>query len=475
VNQTGPKNKKIHVVKRAAIFLGVFTLSLLLRSRATREIGPYDDAYHWKRIAYSASHFPHVLAFDSDRDAWCPWPPLYDLGMSLAGTKHLIWVPPVAFSLLAATLAITCGWIAGLGVALAPYLIDVSSVARIDHHWLEPALVVAILFARKRPMLLAIAMTCALFVQPALIIACGLVFFVADREAARSFAFAAAAVVVYRLTNAYPDNGWFLGWPHAALLTAAAIALLLKPKWYAIPIGAAIALPWLPQILEGMLFIRGDRWFRSIVEFQPLFHDPSKIGTDIANIGGGVIALLLCVGRASARPVGLKPDPRPITLFAIAYLLLAISSQRFLVPAIPLFAIAGQMASVDRKWIAAALTLLPALCYDVHEIAPHPLFERPLPSARGEGPRSGGEGAVAIAREIAKLPPGRVLAPWYMGHAIDVFGHHAVVIDNFGTMPDATRFELATEALENPRIIRAYCKLNHVRYVVMNGEIWPMK
>ena len=53
-----------------------------------------------------------------------------------------------------------------------------------------------------------------------------------------------------------------------------------------------------------------------------------------------------------------------------------------------------------------------------------------------------------------------------MGHAIDVFGHHAVVIDNFGTMPDPVRFELANEALANPRIVRAYCKLNHVRYVI---------
>ena len=431
-------------MKRAAIFLAVFTISLVLRSRATHEIGPYDDAYHWKRIEYSASHFPRVLAFDSDRDAWCPWPPLYDLTMAAVGRtiglERVIWIPPIAFSLFAATLAITVGWIAGLGVALAPYLIDVSSVARIDHHWIEPMFVVAILFARKRPLLLAIAMTSALFVQPALIIACGLLFFVCDRSAARSFAFAAAAVIIYRLSAAYPNNGWFLGWPHAALLTAAAVALLLKPKWYAIPIGAAITLPWLPQILEGMLFIRGDRWFRSIVEFQPLFHHASSIGTDLANIGGGVIALLLFK----------RQRDRAVTLFAIVYLLLAISSQRFLVPGIPAFALAGQSAG--------PLTLLPAICYDV---ATPPRAEEPQ--------------RFAVVEQIAKLPPGRVLAPWYMGHAIDVFARHAVVIDNFGTMPDDTRFQLATEALANPRILRAYCKLNQVRYVVINGSLRWMK
>ena len=449
-------------MRRAAIFFAVFTVSFVLRVRAPRQIGPYDDAYHWKRIAYSAAHFPRVLDFDPDRDAWCPWPPLYDLGMSVFGVDRVIWIPPIAFSLFAATLAVTYGWIAGLGVALAPYLIDVSSVAKIDHHWIEPMFVVAILASRKRPLLLAASMTCALFVQPALIIACGLLFVVQwmtgvlacrDGEHRRgrlssiAFAFAAAVIVAYRLTHAYPDNGWFLGWPHAALLTAASVALLLTPKWYAIPIGAAVALPWLPQIAEGLQFIRGDRWFRSIVEFQPLFHDASRIGTDIANIGGGVIALLLFSRKRSL----------PIMLFAIVYLLLAISSQRFLVPGIVVFAMAGQIASIDRKWIAAALTLLPPLCYDVYS------------PPRTTVPR------FAIVEQIAKLPPGRVLAPWYMGHAIDVFGRHAVVIDNFGTMPDPIGFELANEALANPRTLRAYCRLNGVRYVVMHGEICSMK
>ena len=160
-------------MRRAAIFFAVFTVSFVLRVRAPQQIGPYDDAYHWKRIAYTAAHFPRVLDFDPDRDAWCPWPPLYDLGMSVFGVDRVIWIPPIAFSLFAATLAVTYGWIAGLGVALAPYLIDVSSVAKIDHHWIEPMFVVAILASRKQPLLLAASMTCALFVQPALIIASG--------------------------------------------------------------------------------------------------------------------------------------------------------------------------------------------------------------------------------------------------------------------------------------------------------------
>lgn len=449
-------------MKRAAFVFVVFAAAIALRVGGSRTIGPYDDAYHWKRIADSAAHFPRVLAFDPDRDAWCPWPPLYDLGMAavarVIGLRSIIWIPPIAFSLFAAMLALwtarrcgdAAGWIAGLGVALAPYLIGVSSVAKIDHHWTEPMFVAAMLAARKRPLLLALAMSAALFVQPALIIACGLLFFVAPRQAATAYALAAVAVIAYRLAYAYPDNGWFLGWPHAALLAGAAVALVLKPHWYAIPIGAAVTLPWLPQIVEGMHFLRGDPWLRTIVEFQPLFHDPGTIGTDLANLGGGVIALLF----ARRRPT--------VTLFAIVYLVFALSSQRFLVPGIVTFVLAGAAASLDHKWLAAVLTLLPPLCYDAYTLTRPRVAPAILP-------------ATLIAESIATLPPGRVLAPWYMGHAIDVFGHHAVVIDNFGTMPDPTRFELANEALENPRTLRAYCRLNHVRYVVMHGAIWTMK
>jgi len=447
--------------------------------RGPATIGPYDEAYHWKRIAYSARHFPRVLAFDPDREAWCPWPPLYDVTMAaiahvipsgardLGGGRYVsaphppgslaplgmtcvLWVPPIAFSLFAAIVGVTYGWVAGAGIALAPYLIGVSSIAKIDHHWTEPMFVVAMLALRRRPIALGVVMAAALFVQPALIIACGLLFFVCDRSNARSFALAALAVIVYRMSSAYPDNGWFLGWPHAALLAAAAVALILKPRWYAIPIGAAVALPWLPQIAAGMHFLRGDPWLQSIVEFQPLFHDWSRVGTDLANVSGGVVALVIFARKRSPA----------LLLFSIAYLALALSSQRFLVPAMAVFALAGATAAIERPVLAALLTLLPPLCYDLYALThPQPAFDPVTP----------------IAQRIAALPPGRVLAPWYMGHAIDVIGHHAVVIDNFGTMPDSTRFELANEALDNPRIVRAYCRMNHVRYVVMHGAIWTME
>jgi hypothetical protein len=70
---------------------------------------------------------------------------------------------------------------------------------------------------------------------------------------------------------------------------------------------------------------------------------------------------------------------------------------------------------------------------------------------------------------IRTLPPGRVLGPWSMGHSIDVEGNHPVILDNFGTMPDAASFERAQQALLSPdeRTLAHYCEISHVRYLIL--------
>src|SRR3954469_5364358 len=79
-------------------------------------IAPVDELYHWKRMSYSAAHFPHVLEFDRDRGvdgAFCPWPPLYDVAGGgaarlLGATRsdevltRVIWFPPIVFALFTA-------------------------------------------------------------------------------------------------------------------------------------------------------------------------------------------------------------------------------------------------------------------------------------------------------------------------------------------------------------------------------------
>ncbi len=430
-----------------------FALALALRVGGSHRIGPYDDAYHLKRI----ESFPHTIQFDADRDAWCPWPPLYDFVCGAAGPKAMIWVPPIAFALFAAALAWRFGAIAGFGVALAPYLIGISRAGDIDHHWVEPMLVVLMVIAllRRNVWLLAIAMTCALFVQTALIVACGLAFlslwlFDRDRRYARAFLLAAIAVAVWRFSVPFPESPWFLGGVYIVLLVAAAVALALHEKWYALPIAIAITLPFWPELYQATHFFHGDPWLSSIVEFQPMFRDASRVGTDLANVGGGLVVLLGLV--LSRRRVG-----GTTLVFAIGYALLAISSRRFLPIAIPLLCVIPSVArDLGGRAVRIAMflaILIPPLTYDVYAYNHHEPDTDNIP--------------FEIAHEVRTLPPGRVLAPWYLGHAIDVFGRHAVVIDNFGSMPDAIRFALANDALSNRHhdSLLAYCRRNQVRYL----------
>ncbi|MEO8035702.1 MAG: hypothetical protein ABI837_14800, partial [Acidobacteriota bacterium] len=409
--------------------LTVFALALGLRSHNGAE--PYDDLYHAKRIAWSAAHFPHVLELDPDRgtvEAFCPWPPLYDLAGGLVarvfGMRAVEWSPPLLFSLFAVLLAwwtcrragATAGAIAGIGVALSPYLIPISSIGAIDHHWAEPVLVLLIAAATLwgSPLALAVAMIAALFVQSALIVAAGLafvaVFFVLDRPRAGAIAFAltAAAVAAYRLTRLphFPDSPWFLGWTHVTLLAAAAIACALATfgarRSVALAAGALVLVPLLPPLFAGARFFAGDPWLRTIVEFQAMFSDRAAIGTDLANLtGGAALALLLALGIAR-RGIKRTPAVAVLLLFALAYLALALSSRRFLVIGIPLFILCGALAAQRARTtlltaIFAAITLLPPVAYDLYAAA--------LPESDGHA-----DIVFRIAKAVKPLPPGRVLA-----------------------------------------------------------------
>ena len=228
VTETRTERKRLSSLLIAGI---VFAVALLLRL-GDGAIPPFADLYHLKRISFSATHFPHVLDFDpdrGDRGEFCPWPPLYDLGM--AGVMKIFGgitlVPPIFFALFAAcvTLAMRrfgaiAAATAGLTLALSPYLIGASRSGHIDHHYVEPLLLILIvLFAsRRNGVLLGLAIAAALLVQTAMLVAAGVAFlamFFSDetREGAKAFAIAAAIILLYRLTRppAYPDTAWFLG------------------------------------------------------------------------------------------------------------------------------------------------------------------------------------------------------------------------------------------------------------------------
>ena len=480
MKETGTERKRL-----TSLLLGcaVFAIALLLRAQPGTT-PPFDDVYHVKRIEFTAQHFPHVLDFDPDRGErgeFCPWPPLYDFALGgftrfVLGPRSSVlgFLPVVFFALFAGvvTAAMTrygplAALTAGLTLAISPYLIGVSSVWHLDHHYVEPLLLLLIVYfaSRRNGIALGIAISIALLVQTALLVAAGVAFlalFFSDdaREGAKAFAIAAIVILLYRLTRppGYPDSAWFLGYPHIALLAGAAIACAMTVRFsrtLALAAGASIALAF-PQVFAGLRFFGGDPWLRSILEFQPMFHNAGYAGTDIANLTGGAVLAPLVWRRH-----------RTFALFAIVYLLLALSSRRFLVTAITLLAVGGGLFVAERMagsaragwragptWLAALFVVLPPLIYDVYT------FGTPEPS---------NEAYRVVALRLCPLPRGRVLAPWSFGHAIDVIGKKPVVIDNFGSMPDERVFTDAIAAMLATRdgTLLRYCRDRNIRYLVL--------
>jgi hypothetical protein len=466
VNETLQERKSL-----LAAAMAVLAIALALRTAGDHRIPPFDDLYHLKRIA----EFPRILDFDPDRGergAFCPWPPLYDflLGSVQKLSGGVTWCAPLFFAAFAASvtfamrrLGLLAACTAGLTLAVSPYLVGASEAGHIDHHYVEPLLVLLILAATvcRNGIALGIAIAIALLIQPALFVAAGLAFFALffsqhSREGAKAFAIAAAAVAIYRFTRAsgYPDSAWFLGFPHAALLAGAAVACALRERasrFVALAGGVAIALSFrsaATAFFTGLHFFGGDPWLSSIIEFQPMFRHVSEIGTDIANLTGGALLGLL-----------LWRKQRTVAFFSTAYLLLAISSRRFLVPAIALFAISGALAAAYSKRralaiAAAAITLLPPIAYDVYAM---------------RSPEPSNEEFRVIGERMRALPRGRVLAPWSFGHSIDVIGNKPVVIDNFGSMPDEAVFTRAIEAMLSTReaSLLRYCRERRIRYLIL--------
>lgn len=467
----------------------------LVFAHGAPQISPLDELYHLKRMTYSATHFPRVLELDRDRGiggAFCPWPPLYDLtagGIArMTGAtsqddvlRRVVWIPPIAFALfVAATVAwmerrfgVSAAIAAGVALAASPFVVEQSTVGAIDHHWMEPMFAVAMLAALRahRVAAIALAVTAALFVQTALLIAAGLAFLILffTDAAAGALAFGAGALVIaaYRLTRlpGYPDNQWFLGWTHVALFAAACVACLSRgtvTKRLLLAAAVLLAFPSAPSsLLAGTTFFGGEPWLRTIAEFQPLWRaSPDDLLAILTGLGAGAILVFFLAARA----IRTRDEHRiALALFAIVYLLLTISSRRFWSVGIPLLAIAGavQAAEIERRWLRivalVAVAIVPPLQFAGWQMRPSTIV-------------TGAEQQwIDAARFLQSQPPGRVLAPWWFGHTIDVDGHRATVVDNFGTMPDEMVFDRAQDAMltTHDDTLARYCRDNGVRYVML--------
>jgi asparagine N-glycosylation enzyme membrane subunit Stt3 len=502
-----------------ATFVIALTLRLanapLVFADGVPRIAPIDELYHWKRITWSATHFPQVLELDPDRGergAFCPWPPLYDLAAAAAARLlgaqtpldvllRIIWIPPL---IGAACAGLAAAWIArhfgalaaisaGLALAASPFIVTQSSIGSIDHHFLEWPLTFAILgsicaILRGRAalgsLLLAMAMIAAMFVQTALLIASALAFVVLfaltdGASAAIAFSATAMAIALYRLTrlDGYPDNAWFLGWTHAALFAGASVACAYlyfrRDRIFALLCGMAVvlAVPTAPgAILDGAHFLRGEQWLQTIVEFQPMWKGSAgDTVSQLAGLSAGAILVWILAAQAGRRRDAVRGT---IALFAIIYLLLTISSRRFWSDGIPLLALAGAVSvasMVNRRravLAAAAVALIPTVQLALWMRHPDP------PIKPQQAPW------IRTASFLQRQPrPGRVLAPWSLGHVIDVVGERAVIVDNFGTMPDPIAFGRADDAflVRDETALARYCQESGVRYIVLDNPLYGLQ
>lgn len=480
------------------------------------QVRPLDELYHLKRMAHSAAKFPDVLEFDPDRGvrgAFCPWPPLYDLAAGgvarLLGATSIgevlsivVWIPPLVFAAFVAAFLYAVGRrapiaaaAAAVAMAASPWLVTESWIGSIDHHFLEPLLALTILGAvlavlgtgeMRAGALLAVAMTAAMFVQTAMLVSCVLAFalcFASRRFGATAIGFAipAIAIAAYRFTrpDAYPDSAWFLGWPHAALFLGAAVAAVaawrLRPAGSGgmiatLALGAMIALVFpgmAGAIRNGAFFFGGDPWFARIGEFQPVFRLPADVvRSTLAGFSGGALLVWLLLARAARRR---DLEMAAIALFAIVYLLLTLTSRRFMIVAVPLLAVAG--AALADAWVregrrlAAAVTVLLVALPPVIQLAawwpdgmPRPLdgMITPLRAAQ----------FVSNHNQDRE----RVLSHWSWGHIFNVLGESPVIVDNFGTMPDPATFHRAFEVLltTDEGELARYCHQSGVRFIILS-------
>jgi hypothetical protein len=303
--------------------------------------------------------------------------------------------------------------------------------------------------------------------------------------AALGFSVAAGFLVIYRILRppGYPDEEWYLGFPHAAVLAGAAAACAviavamrrgLPFRGAVVTAGAtgALVLACFPTAAEAFLagsrFFGGDPWFSSIVEFQPLFFGPERDPfADLCLLGGGALVSIAAVFDSRWR-AGRRGT---LLFFTLAYLVLAVSSMRFLVVAVPLAAVVGAITVSDLRkrgfarsvWILAVLLLLPSLALSAGRVI------RPAPPLEAEAVPMV-KAADFVRRSNA---PGRVVAPWSFGHLFNVLAGRGVLMDNFGVMGGRIEFQNARGILLSPRekAVADYCRWNGVRFVILQNPL----
>jgi hypothetical protein len=471
-------------VKRALAAASVLALATWTRVARMEEVAGSgivlpmdgDSAYHFRRIAETAAHWPRVPYFDP----WMNWPhgghthwaPGFDfLIATFARSDTATATAPVVLGVAGVLVGIivarrlgasdataTC---AGLFLAVLPQLVSVGRFARTDHHVAEVLVMAALAawtLAERRGWRweLAgagiVAGALLLFTGSTLYVALALAMLVVQRAsfdgvgAALGGALVAAAFVPAAVAS--HGHAWsyvFPSWLQPALVAFGGAALALttlvrrgRARWTVVALPIVLLLPEVRAGIGGWLLHR-DPWLASIAEFQPFYrtgwwHNAVDAWGALGPLSVGLVPL--GVGHVWRRDAA---RGRAFAIWTLAMVALTILQDRFgrlfclnlgIATAFALDAIARRyqlglaaLGVLADPSLHAMLVPAPA--------APLPAVDEALVALRsfeGEG----------------------VLAPWDDGHRVLWLARKPVVSTGFGTYLDVDGFHEERRAWDLP-------------------------
>jgi asparagine N-glycosylation enzyme membrane subunit Stt3 len=261
-------------------------------------------------------------------------------------------------------------------------------------------------------------------------------------------------------------------------------------------IGAAAAAALVPgaarQVVEGVRgwLLARDPWIAIIEEFQAVWRLAAGFRRVHYLWGYAGLALPVLAPVAAWAAWREGPGRAAALLFqALALAALGALQIRFGRPATPVLAAAGAIAVAA---LAARLPLRRALARVLAPALVLVVFacDRAVWAATADAPLDKGDALVAAALDLRDARPDEpspgVLAPWDMGHQVNVLGRRPVVANGFGSYLDAAGYEEVRRAysLREPELA-AWMRGRRVGHVVAGlmtfegkvpgpGTGWPL-
>jgi asparagine N-glycosylation enzyme membrane subunit Stt3 len=267
--------------------------------------------------------------------------------------------------------------------------------------------------------------------------------------------------------------GIALAWTAARAGTLRGRIALLAALVAATTLAAALVPGVAAQVVAGVRgwLLARDPWISTIEEFQPVWRIRGGLPRvrALCGIAGMALPLLAPIAAwASWREA--RGRALALLFLALAMTGLAVLQIRFGRPAVPVLAAAGGVALAA---LLARLPVRPGLAHAGAPVLALMIFagDRAAWAATAAQPPDKDDALVAAAFDLRPLrscetAPG-VLAPWDMGHQVNVLGRRPVVANGFGSYLDAEGYEEVGKAytLAESELL-AWMERRRVGYVV---------